>query len=77
MSVGAARSRRRPRTRRRDGADSSSPSTREVCLIGIDDRERPADWRLGARVAWLGRDYRIHGQDRAYVHLAADVAPGS
>jgi hypothetical protein len=48
----------------------SSPSTREICLIGIHDQERPPEWGLGARIAWLGRDYRIRGQDRDYVHLA-------
>lgn len=74
MSIGLVRPRRRPRTRQGRGACASAPSAREICLMGIRDQGRPSEWSPGARVAWLGRNYRIHGRDHDYVHLA--VADG-
>ena len=62
--------RKKPRGPLSNHAISSTRTIREVCLLGLDPRDRPDDWHPGSRIQWLGRDYRISDQDDRHVHVA-------
>jgi hypothetical protein len=66
--------------------ETSRPTIREVCLIGVNHPAGSQAWTAGQEVTWLGRGYRIlatvaapaqpiddgsrSASPRRYVHLA-------
>ena len=62
IGLGSARSARVGGRRK----ETSRPTIREVCLIGMDQPAENRAWTTGQEVTWLGRGYRI---------LAAVAAP--